>query len=137
VSVTHGPFRPLSPGPGALLERFVPALLAGPGVGWWSGTANPRGPVSVELYPKRELFRCDVGLPNYGIQGVCFGRSVAAMSPGDEVFILGYDALDRAVARLHILRSRSRVPRWFNEGLAEWETLIAEPAGGASTIPNL
>lgn len=140
VSVTHGPFRlRYHRDQRALLERYVPALLDRA----WRGMVErygftPAVPVSVELYPKREQFSVRTsGLPNTGIQGVCFGRSVAAMSPGDEVFNLGMTLWHELSHVFHIQRSRSRVPRWFTEGLAEWETLTAEPGWRREHDPEL
>ncbi len=140
VSVTHGPFRfRYHRDQRALLERYVPALLDRA----WRGMVErygftPAVPVSVELYPQREQFSIRTsGLPNIGIQGVCFGRSVAAMSPGDEVFNLGMTLWHELSHVFHIQRSRSRVPRWFTEGLAEWETLTAEPGWRREHDPEL
>lgn len=140
VSVTHGPFRlRYHRDQRALLERYVPALLDRA----WRGMVErygftPAVPVSVELYPQREQFSVRTsGLPNTGIQGVCFGRSVAAMSPGEEVFNLGMTLWHELSHVFHIQRSRSRVPRWFTEGLAEWETLTAEPGWRREHDPEL
>ena len=47
-------------------------------------------PVGVELYAERENFGIRTsGLPQIAIQGVCFGKTLAAMSPANESFNLG------------------------------------------------
>ena len=65
-----------------VLSRYVPKML---GEAWGSMKARydflPTTPVAIELYSNREQFSVRTsGLPNIGIQGVCFGRVVAAMS---------------------------------------------------------
>ncbi|MCZ7678611.1 MAG: hypothetical protein M5U28_07505 [Sandaracinaceae bacterium] len=67
------------------------------------------------------------GLPNVGVQGVCFGQVVTALSARRPVQ-LGADHLARARARVHIQMSNNRVPRpVVHRGLAEYETIIARP----------
>ena len=58
------------------------------------------------------------------------------MSPQRESFNWGNVALARAGARLHIQLSKSHVPRWFTEGLTEYETTSRGRSGRASTIPS-
>ena len=61
------------------------------GEAWGSMKARygfvPTVPVQVEMYGSRQQFSVRTsGLPNIGIQGVCFGRVVAAISPKAEPF---------------------------------------------------
>jgi hypothetical protein len=43
---------------------------------------TPEGPVSIELYATAEHFSVRTsGVPEIGVQGVCFGRVVTALSP--------------------------------------------------------
>ncbi|MCC6217131.1 MAG: tetratricopeptide repeat protein [Polyangiaceae bacterium] len=109
----------------AVLERYVPPLLD---EAWRTFSERygfePAVPVGVELYPDREAFAIrTTGLPVTGIQGVCFGRTLASMSPGPERFNLGMTLWHELAHVFHLQLSRSRVPRWFTEGLAEHETL--------------
>ena len=140
VTVERGVFRIRYPRDGQeLLDRYVPRLLeeAFDGMVQRYGF-TPQTPVGVELYPNREHFAVrTVGLPNTGIQGVCFGRTFASMSPGQEKFNLGMTLWHELSHVFHIQRSRSRVPRWFTEGLAEWETLTARQEWRRELDPEL
>lgn len=130
VTVEHGVFRiRYHRSQRSLLERYVPPLLE---QAWEKMVAHyglvPVTPVGVELYPEREHFAVRTsGLPNIGIQGVCFGRTFASMTPGGEEFNLGMTVWHELSHVFHIELSKARVPRWFTEGLAEWETLTARP----------
>jgi tetratricopeptide (TPR) repeat protein len=113
----------------AILERYVPRLL---GEAWdkmvESYGFTPSTPVGIELYAERRDFSIrTTGLPHTGIQGVCFGQTVAAVSPRHETFNLGMTLWHELAHVFHIQLSKSRVPRWFTEGLAEHETLAARP----------
>jgi hypothetical protein len=89
---------------------------------------TPELPIGVELYAERENFGIRTGgLPQIAIQGVCFGRTLASMSPERESFNLGMTLWHELSHIFHIQMSRSRVPRWFTEGLAEYETIVARP----------
>ncbi|HEY6080126.1 MAG TPA: hypothetical protein VIW29_15035, partial [Polyangiaceae bacterium] len=112
-----------------LLERYVPQLMARAfDVMQKSYGFTPATPVGVELYAERENFGIRTGgLPQIAIQGVCFGRTLASMSPAHESFNLGMTLWHELSHVFHIQMSRSRVPRWFTEGLAEYETILARP----------
>ena len=74
-----------------ILERYLPQML---GEAWGSMKARynfvPKTPVQVEMYAGREPFSVRTsGLPNIGIQGVCFGGMIAAISPKAEPFNWG------------------------------------------------
>jgi tetratricopeptide (TPR) repeat protein len=112
-----------------LLDRYVPQML---GRAWDKMTKKygfvPKTPVGIELYPSREHFAVRTsGLPQTFIQGVCFGRTLAAMSPKNERFNIGMTLWHELAHVFHIQLSKSHVPRWFTEGLAEYETLIERP----------
>jgi tetratricopeptide (TPR) repeat protein len=112
-----------------ILERYVPALLERA----WQKLEkkygfSPRTPVGIELYPSREHFAIRTsGLPQTFIQGVCFGRTLAAVSPKNERFNLGMTLWHELSHVFHIQLSKNHVPRWFTEGLAEYETLVERP----------
>ena len=113
----------------AVLERYVPQMLA---EAWAAMKVHymfvPRAPAIVEMYGEREHFSVRTsGLPNIGIQGVCFGQVVAAMSPDSEAFNWG-NVLWHELAHVFAIQlSNSHVPRWFTEGLSEYETMIRRP----------
>lgn len=112
-----------------LLERYVPTMMNRAfDVMAKSYGFTPETPVGVELYAERENFGIRTGgLPQIAIQGVCFGKTLASMSPANESFNLGMTLWHELSHVFHIQMSRSRVPRWFTEGLAEYETIIARP----------
>jgi Tfp pilus assembly protein PilF len=58
---------------------------------------------------------------------VCFGQVVTAMSPTVGDINWGMVLWHELAHIFAIQLSNSRVPRWFTEGLSEYETLIARP----------
>jgi predicted Zn-dependent protease len=112
-----------------LLDRYVPELMNRAFESMQKSYGfTPETPIGVELYAERENFGIRTGgLPQIAIQGVCFGRTLASMSPERESFNLGMTLWHELSHVFHIQMSRSRVPRWFTEGLAEYETIIARP----------
>jgi len=112
-----------------VLERYVPRMLK---EAWGSMVKRygftPTTPVGIELYADSQQFSIRTsGLPNVGIQGVCFGHTLAALSPGAGSFNWGMILWHELAHVFHIQRSHNRVPRWFTEGLAEYETIIQRP----------
>lgn len=123
----------------ALLERYVPALLER---AWKTMVAHygfsPEVPIGVEIYADREHFSVRTsGLPETAIQGVCFGHTLASMSPQRETFNLGMTLFHELAHVFHIQLSKRRVPRWFTEGLAEYETILARPEWIREQDPEL
>ncbi|MDP9151540.1 MAG: hypothetical protein M3O36_16590 [Myxococcota bacterium] len=123
----------------AVLERYVPRML---GEAWGAMKARylftPETPVAVEMYRDRQHFSVRTsGLPNIGIQGVCFGHVVAAMSPQSEPFNWG-NVLWHELAHVFAIQlSNNHVPRWFTEGLSEYETMIRRPEWRRELDPEL
>jgi tetratricopeptide (TPR) repeat protein len=122
-----------------VLERYVPKLLT---EAWGSMKTRygytPTTPVQVELYGTREQFSVRTsGLPNIGIQGVCFGRVVAAMSPKSEPFNWGNVVWHELGHVYAIQMSKNHVPRWFTEGLSEYETIARRPEWQRELDPEL
>jgi tetratricopeptide (TPR) repeat protein len=113
----------------AVLDRYVPDWLdRGYRTFEQHYRYTPKTPVGAEIYPDKQHFSIRTsGLPNVGIQGVSFGRTFAALSPRDESFNLGMTLWHELGHVFHIQLSRYHVPRWFTEGLAEYETLLARP----------
>ncbi|HTA21450.1 MAG TPA: hypothetical protein VK989_19290, partial [Polyangia bacterium] len=89
---------------------------------------SPKGPVTFELYGDPQHFAVrTVGLPGIGVSGVCFGRVVTSLAPTNHAFNWGM-VLAHELAHVFALElSRSRVPRWFTEGLSEVETMRLRP----------
>jgi tetratricopeptide (TPR) repeat protein len=112
-----------------ILERYVPQMLDQAwGVMVKRYGFTPKIPVGIELYADSQHFSVRTsGLPNVGIQGVCFGKTLAAMSPSAGSFNWGMILWHELAHVFHIQLSHNRVPRWFTEGLAEYETIIQRP----------
>jgi len=130
VTETSGPFRIRYHREEApVLRRFVPALLRqayDEMVTRYGFT--PEGPLSIELYASSEHFSVrTAGEPEIGVQGVCFGRVVTALSPRGGPFNVAQILWHELAHVFAIQRSRSRVPRWFTEGLSEWEAFHGHP----------
>jgi tetratricopeptide (TPR) repeat protein len=123
----------------AVLERYAPRML---GEAWGKMKVHymvaPSVPVHVEMYGSRDHFSVRTsGLPNIGIQGVCFGHVVAAMSPASEPFNWG-NVLWHELGHVFAIQiSKNHVPRWFTEGLSEYETMIRRPEWRRSLDPEL
>ncbi|HEY2735899.1 MAG TPA: hypothetical protein VGI70_18005, partial [Polyangiales bacterium] len=89
---------------------------------------TPEGPLRVELYADKSQFSVrTTGLPNAGVQGVCFGKVVTGLSPRGGPFNWGQIVWHELSHVFHLQLSKNHVPRWFTEGLAEYETVIARP----------
>lgn len=122
-----------------IMERYVPRML---GEAWASMKARygfvPKVPVQVELYANREQFSVRTsGLPNIGIQGVCFGTMIAAISPKAEPFNWGNVVWHELGHVFAIQLSKNHVPRWFTEGLSEYETIARRPEWARELDPEL
>ena len=112
-----------------VLERYAPARL---GRAWADMVRRyrftPEGPVRIEMYASAAHFSVrTTGLPNVGVQGVCFGKVVTALSPRGGPFNWAQITSHELAHVFHIQLSRNHVPRWFTEGLAEHETVMARP----------
>ncbi len=122
-----------------LLERYVPAILEQA----WEKLREyyefvPTEPIFIELYAEREHFAVRTsGRPQTAIQGVCFGRTLATMSPRAESFNLPMTLWHELSHVFHIQLSGSRVPRWLTEGLAEYETLAEHSEWSRHHDPEL
>lgn len=89
---------------------------------------TPAGPVTIELYADATHFAVRTsGMPQLGVQGVCFGKVLTALSPRGGEFNWGQILWHELSHVFHVQLSKSRVPRWFTEGLAEYETKRARP----------
>ncbi len=89
---------------------------------------RPKTPVTIELYQDPQQYSVrTVGVPNLGALGVCFGQVITAMSPTTGNINWGMVLWHELAHVFAIQISNSRVPRWYTEGLSEYETLIARP----------
>ncbi len=83
---------------------------------------KPKTPVVIELFQSRQHYAVrTVGLPGLGALGVCFGQVITAISPTNGMFNWGQVLWHELNHVFTIQLSRSRVPRWLTEGLAEME----------------
>jgi len=112
-----------------LLEGLIPPTLQGAYADMRRRYRfTPQGPLRIELFSNQQHFAVrTTGLPNLGVQGVCFGKVVTALSPRGGQFNWGQITWHELAHVFHIQLSNNHVPRWFTEGLAEYETIIARP----------
>ncbi|HEX5659974.1 MAG TPA: hypothetical protein VFX59_22415 [Polyangiales bacterium] len=111
----------------ALLEPYAVPLIqsALEELGRRYGSARD---VQVEFYAQSEQFAVRAtGLRQLGVQGLCFGNVVIVLSPRAGELNWGQIVWHELSHVFHVQKSRGRVPRWFTEGLAEWETARARP----------
>ncbi|HUR57899.1 MAG TPA: hypothetical protein VM029_09330, partial [Opitutaceae bacterium] len=122
-----------------ILSRYVPAMLT---EAWNSMVKRygftPQTPVFIELYSTKQNFSVRTnGLPNVGVQGVCFGKTIAAMSPRADPANWGQVLWHELGHVFAIQMSKARVPRWFTEGLSEYETIVRRPEWQREEDPSL
>ena len=106
----------LRPYVGPMLQRAYAEMSSRYGIA-------PAGPLRVELYDTdRDFAIRTTGLPRVGVQGVCFGSVITAISPRAASYNWGQILWHELSHVFHLQLSKQRVPRWFTEGLAEFET---------------
>lgn len=89
---------------------------------------RPEGPLFIELYATERDFAVRTsGLPRLGVQGVCFGNTLTALSPRASEINWGQIVWHELSHVFHVALAKGRVPRWFTEGLSEHETERARP----------
>ncbi|MFO0556758.1 MAG: hypothetical protein U0269_01945 [Polyangiales bacterium] len=113
----------------AVMSRYVPRLMRqayDDMVRRYRFT--PQGPLRIEMFAETEHFSVrTAGLPEIGVQGVCFGKVITAISPRAASFNWAQILWHELGHVFAIQLSRSRVPRWFTEGLSEWESFHSHP----------
>jgi tetratricopeptide (TPR) repeat protein len=86
-------------------------------------------PLRIEVFADPNDFSVrTIGVPSLGAVGVCFGRLITALGPygGTHNF---HQVVWHELAHVYAVQlSKGRVPRWFTEGLSEWESELADPA---------
>jgi tetratricopeptide (TPR) repeat protein len=110
-----------------VLEPYVPPMLRKAyGVMKQRYGFTPEGPLRIEMYADAEHFSVrTTGMPNVGVQGVCFGKVITAVSPNAGPYNWGQITWHELAHVFHLQLSKNHVPRWFTEGLAEHETVVA------------
>jgi tetratricopeptide (TPR) repeat protein len=99
---------------------------------------KPEGPLTIELFANPDHYAVrTVGLPGLEALGVTFGKVVTGMSPMGGRFNWGLMLWHEVAHIFSIQMSRARVPRWFTEGLSEYETTRVEPAWARRTHAEL
>ena len=130
VTVADGPFRFRFPkADAALLRRYIPRLAKEAYATFTRDYGfEPEGPLYVEIYADRPSFGIRVsGYPRIALHGVCFGKTLATISPVVEPFNLSMTLWHEIAHVFHIQSTGGRVPRWFAEGMAELETHKRRP----------
>jgi len=86
-------------------------------------------PLRIELYAEPEAFSVrTVGVPSLGALGVCFGPVITAIGPYAGTHNFNQVIWHEIAHSYAIELSEGRVPRWFTEGLSEWESEVADPS---------
>jgi tetratricopeptide (TPR) repeat protein len=112
-----------------LLKRTVaPLLEQAYGIYAKKYKFTPKLPIIIELFkdPQHYAVRT-VGTPNLSALGVCFGGVITTTSPALGRFNWGQVLWHELNHVFTIQMSRSRVPRWFTEGMADLEPILHRP----------
>jgi tetratricopeptide (TPR) repeat protein len=98
------------------------------------------GPVQVEVYPNHPDFEIrTMGMPGLGALGVTFDSVVAMDSPNSRTpgSFHWASTMWHELSHVYVLNmTKSRVPRWFTEGLAVYEETAASPDWGDRLDPD-
>jgi len=87
------------------------------------------GALRLEFYADAESFSVrTVGVPSLGALAVCFGPVITFMGPYSGAYNIDMVVRHELGHTYAIALSGGRVPRWFTEGLSEWESEVADPA---------
>ncbi|MBK8234708.1 MAG: tetratricopeptide repeat protein [Deltaproteobacteria bacterium] len=87
------------------------------------------GKLRLEFFASPDEFSVrTVGVPSLGAVAVCFGPLITFIGPYSGRVNLDLVMRHELAHVYAIRRSKGRVPRWFTEGLSEWESEQADPA---------
>lgn len=87
------------------------------------------GKLRLEFFDAPDEFSVrTVGVPSLGAVAVCFGPVITFIGPYSGRVNLDLVMRHELAHVYAIRRSKGRVPRWFTEGLSEWESEQADPA---------
>jgi tetratricopeptide (TPR) repeat protein len=91
--------------------------------------AMKAGALRLEFYADSEAFSVrTVGVPSLGALAVCFGPVITFVGPFSGAYNIDMVIRHELSHTYAIALSGGRVPRWFTEGLSEWESELADPA---------
>lgn len=83
----------------------------------------------VEFYSDPQAFSVrTVGVPSLGALAVCFGPVITFVGPYTGAYNMDMVVRHELAHTYAIQLSAGRVPRWFTEGLSEWESELEDPA---------
>lgn len=86
-------------------------------------------PLRIEMYADPDEFSVrTVGVPSLGAIGVCFGPVITSLGPYSGTHNFNQVIWHEIAHSYAIDLSDGRVPRWFTEGLSEWESEVADPS---------
>lgn len=87
------------------------------------------GKLRLEIYETPQDFSLrTVGVPSLGAVGVCFGGVITTLGPYSATHNFDQVVWHELAHVYAIKLSKGRVPRWFTEGLSEWESEVADPS---------
>lgn len=86
-------------------------------------------PLRIEMFAEPDDFSVrTVGVPSLGAIGVCFGPVITSIGPYSGTHNFNQVIWHEIAHSYAIDLSDGRVPRWFTEGLSEWESEVADPS---------
>jgi tetratricopeptide (TPR) repeat protein len=111
-----------------LAPGFVAAITAAR-KGLDKGYGIKISPLRIEMYADPDEFSVrTVGVPSLGAIGVCFGPVITSLGPYSGTHNFNQVIWHEIAHSYAIDLSDGRVPRWFTEGLSEWESEVADPS---------
>lgn len=112
-----------------LLAPGYVAAIAAARKGLDKGYGIKISPLRIEMYADPEEFSIrTVGVPSLGAIGVCFGPVITSLGPYGGTHNFNQVIWHEIAHSYAISISEGRVPRWFTEGLSEWESEVADPS---------
>lgn len=121
-----------------ILEHYVPSFMKDAYDVYAKKYGIKPELVQIEMFTEPSDYATrTVGLPGLSALGVCFGSVITAISPRNAGFHWGQVLYHELAHTFHIFLSRSRVPRWFTEGLAVYETKLAKKEWSREEDRNL
>jgi tetratricopeptide (TPR) repeat protein len=118
--------------PSELQDMLAPgfvAAIAAARKGLDKGYGIKISPLRIEMYAQPEEFSVrTVGVPSLGAIGVCFGPVITSLGPYSGTHNFNQVIWHEIAHSYAIELSDGRVPRWFTEGLSEWESEVADPS---------
>lgn len=90
---------------------------------------SPKLPLHLEIFADTQTFAVrSTGLPGLAAHGICFGHVITARSPSAGNFNWAEVLWHELAHVYHLQLTRGRVPRWFTEGMAVYESTEGRPA---------